>query len=149
MLGGSSYKWSGLCRTLDPVDFEERPWLPHSGWPFGRNELDPYYDRACECLQLQSTDFITEKFLLPEQREIKNEQIETKVYQFSPPTDFGKEYADEIAGAGNVDIIYHANVVDIDINEDGKEVRQVKVATLTRRKFRVSARVFLLVCGGI
>ena len=149
MLGGSSYKWSGMCRPLDPIDFEERPWLPYSGWPFGRNELEPYYDRAYEYLQLQSTGFSTENFLLPKQREIKNDQIETKVYQFSPPTDFSEEYADEIAGAGNVKIIYHANVVGIDVNEDGNEVRQVKIATLTRRKFRVSARVFVLACGGI
>ena len=33
---------------LDPIDFEARDWIPFSGWPFGRAELDPYYRRANE-----------------------------------------------------------------------------------------------------
>jgi choline dehydrogenase-like flavoprotein len=149
MLGGSTYKWYGLCRPLDPLDFKERPWVPYSGWPYGKSVLDPFYDRACKYFQLPTTDFSTENFLEPNQTEIQNERIVTKVYQFSPPTDFSAQYADAVAGAGNVDIIYHANVIDIDVNEDGKEVRQVKVVTLTRKKFRVSARIFILACGGI
>jgi len=149
MLGGSTYKWYGLCRPLDPLDFEERPWLPYSGWPYEKDVLDPFYDRACQYFQLPTTDFSTSNFLDLDQTEIQNDRIETKVYQFSPPTDFSAQYADDVASAGNIDIIYHANVVSIDVNGDGKEVRQVKVATLTRRKFRVSARIFILACGGI
>ena len=25
-----------FCRPLDAIDFEQRDWVPHSGWPFGR-----------------------------------------------------------------------------------------------------------------
>ena len=35
-LGGSTNHWGGWCRPLDEIDFEARDWLPHSGWPFGR-----------------------------------------------------------------------------------------------------------------
>src|SRR6185436_4141494 len=57
-LGGSSYNWFmpiddrdgkkvGIqLRPLDPIDFEERDWVPNSGWPFGREHLDPFYHRA-------------------------------------------------------------------------------------------------------
>jgi choline dehydrogenase-like flavoprotein len=34
------------CRPLDAIDFEQRNWLPHSGWPFGREALEPYFARA-------------------------------------------------------------------------------------------------------
>ena len=31
---------------LDPIDFEKRDWVPNSGWPFSKETLDPYYERA-------------------------------------------------------------------------------------------------------
>jgi choline dehydrogenase-like flavoprotein len=30
-LGGNANHWFGNCRPLDDVDFEPRPWIPHSG----------------------------------------------------------------------------------------------------------------------
>ena len=33
---------------LDPIDFERRPYMPASGWPFGYETLLPYYVRANE-----------------------------------------------------------------------------------------------------
>jgi len=149
MLGGSTYKWYGLCRPLDSIDFEERSWVPYSGWPINKETLDPYYDRASAYFQLPTTEFSTQNFLEPDQAEIQNNVIETKVYQFSPPTDFREQYLHETAGAGNISIIYHSNVTKLESNETGTKVIEVKVATLTGRKFQVSARVFIIACGGI
>ena len=53
--GGSSARWllelgrgqlGGRLRPLDSIDFEERDWVPYSGWPFDRPHLDPYYIQA-------------------------------------------------------------------------------------------------------
>ena len=41
--GGTTSIWGGRCAVLDPTDFERRDWVPHSGWPIGRADLDPYY----------------------------------------------------------------------------------------------------------
>src|SRR4026207_821451 len=37
--GGTTEIWGGGCEELDDVDFEARPWLPHSGWPFSKAHL--------------------------------------------------------------------------------------------------------------
>ena len=50
--GGSSNCWGGWCRPLDAWDFEPRDWIPLSGWPFGLEELDPWYRKAHEVLKL-------------------------------------------------------------------------------------------------
>ena len=31
---------------LDRIDFEKRDWVPYSGWPFTKEHLDPFYERA-------------------------------------------------------------------------------------------------------
>lgn len=56
-LGGSTNHWAGRCRPLDELDFEARPWLPHSGWPFTKAELDPYYREAQKICQLGAYDY--------------------------------------------------------------------------------------------
>ena len=43
MFGGSTISWGGILSPLDPIDFEHRPWVPNSGWPIERTDLDPYY----------------------------------------------------------------------------------------------------------
>ena len=46
-LGGTTNTWGGWCRPLDAIDFSERDWLPHSGWPFPRENANAvHYRRA-------------------------------------------------------------------------------------------------------
>ena len=50
--GGTTRHWfspsddSWAARPLDPIDFEVRPGIRYSGWPFERAHLDPYYAHA-------------------------------------------------------------------------------------------------------
>src|SRR4051812_13164262 len=44
--GGTTGHWAGWCANYDPIDFETRDWVPHSGWPIKRADLDPFYARA-------------------------------------------------------------------------------------------------------
>ena len=44
--GGTSTIWGGRCMPFDPIDFEPREFMPHSGWPLSRAELLPFYRRA-------------------------------------------------------------------------------------------------------
>ena len=50
--GGTTNLWSGQCRPLDQSDFECQDWIPFSGWPFGKDQLNPFYERAQTILQL-------------------------------------------------------------------------------------------------
>ena len=57
IFGGSSNCWGGWCRPLDPWDFDKRDWMKHSGWPFGLDELAPYYARTHALLKLGDAQF--------------------------------------------------------------------------------------------
>jgi len=59
-LGGSSNCWGGWCRPLEDFDFASRPWVPYSGWPFSKSELEPYYERSHAILRLGPKTFETD-----------------------------------------------------------------------------------------
>src|SRR4030095_13090296 len=50
--GGTTGHWAGFCSNFDAIDFKKRDWVPHSGWPLQKSELDPFYKRAHKILEL-------------------------------------------------------------------------------------------------
>jgi choline dehydrogenase-like flavoprotein len=151
--GGTTNHWAGHCRPLDAIDFEERPWVPHSGWPISRADLDPYYVRAQPIVGLgpfeyESLDFWQQKINLPELALDEN-RLNTAVYNQSPPTRFGQEYRKELKDAQNVSVYLNANVLDIRTNETATKVTGLKLACIDGPKFSVSAKIFVLATGGM
>ena len=57
MLGGASTAWGGRCIPLEPIDFEVRDWVPHSGWPIDYAEFRRWLPEACDLLRIPETDF--------------------------------------------------------------------------------------------
>ena len=154
-LGGSSNCWGGWCRPMDQHDFAPRDWVPYSGWPFEKSELLPYYDRAHEILRLgpnrYDASFWVEAIGRADVRRfplVTGEVIDA-VSQFSPPLRFGEYYRVDLHRSKDVTVFLYANAVDIETNAGGANVRSVKVATLSGRTARVTARVFVLSAGGI
>lgn len=156
-LGGSTNLWGGWSRPLDEIDFEDRPWMPHSGWPFTKAALDPYYERAQKACQLGpfQYDFSDWKDALAQlnrqQLPFSGDQIETYVWQTIPQAywRFGEVYRPELEQAKNINIYLHANVVEIETNDTAQAATRLRVASLDGKKFWVSAKVFILAVGGI
>lgn len=148
--GGSTNCWQGLCRPLEPIDFELRDWVPHSGWPFDAEALRPYYVRAQEVLRLGSFRYAGSDWASPGLAPLpfEGDAIQTRVFQVAPLR-LGEIYRDEIANAPNVDSYLFANVVKIETWPARGSVRSVRVACLDGNTFAVRARVFVLATGGI
>jgi len=154
-LGGCSNCWGGWCRPMDAEDFQKRDWVPHSGWPFGLDELQPYYVRSHKVLRLGPVDYDIEHWVSAlGRRDVRrmplgSGEVLDSLSQFSLPMRFGKYYRRELKAARHVRVFLHANVVDIEADPDGHTVRRVHVRTLTGRKMTFEARQFVLACGGI
>lgn len=150
--GGSTNHWGGWCRPLDPMDFEARPWIPFSGWPFGREVLDPYYERAQPICQIGPFQYAARQWsdaatsgLLP----LDEARVETRMFQFSPRTNFGEAYRADVLDADNITTLLHSSALDLETTEEARRVRSVRVGTLEGNEFRVTARTFVLAAGGI
>ncbi len=152
--GGSTSCWGGFCRPLDNLDFEERAWMPNSGWPFGRSTLEPYYDRAAEYLRLSleyDTGVWSERLrpksisLLP----IEGDVLQNMMIQLSPPGDFGVLYKEVLEQSSTVKVMLYSNVVKLESSENSTVIESVRAKTLTGSEFSVRARYFVLCSGGI
>ncbi|MEM7114367.1 MAG: FAD-dependent oxidoreductase [Chloroflexota bacterium] len=152
--GGTTNHWGGYCQPLGDIDFEQRDWIPHSGWPVNRADLAAYYARAQDLLGLDpdgwETDFWTAQDRFPAWA-LNDERIITRVAQISPEPirRFGKHYRDAVTTAVNIDTYLHANVTQIVTNESGQQVDHVEVTTLEGNQFVVAAKQFVLAAGGL
>lgn len=151
--GGTTGHWSGYCSTFDEIDFEKRDWIPHSGWPIARKDLDPYYVRAQKNLELGPCEYDW-KYWQKQDPELmplmKDESVTwNKVWQFSPPTRFGKKYKEDILKAKNIHLYTYANVVDITANENVSAISEVTIKNYTGRQHTVKAKHFILACCSI
>jgi len=149
--GGTTNHWAGFCRPLSPVDFEIREHLAVSGWPFGPEELDPFMARAAEWVRISGPDFALDtwepKMGLPS-LPLDSTAIETFVYQLTFPTKFGELYESDLQAADDVEVLLHANVVNL-ATSDGRRIDRVDVRTLTGVQIEVTADAYVLATGGI
>ena len=151
--GGTTAHWAGFCSTYDPIDFEARPWVPHSGWPIRREELDPFYARAQHVLELGPYDYDAASWAKRDPRYVRlpvdERVLWTKMWQFSPPTRFATRYRDAIVTAPNVHLLTHANVCEVEANESLTSVDGLRVRTLEGKELRARARWYVLACSTI
>lgn len=149
--GGSTHVWMGECRPLDALDFARREWVPDSGWPFTRADLQPFYERAHARCQLGRFAYDAVDWDRDGVRPIAldPERVRTAVFHYSPPTRFGDVYRADLERATNVTVFLNANAVDLETPAPPEHVRAVRVACLSGTGFRVRARAFVLAGGGI
>ncbi|MES1217458.1 MAG: GMC family oxidoreductase [Bacteroidota bacterium] len=151
--GGTTNHWSGFCSVFDDIDFEKREWVPYSGWPITRKDLDPFYERAHKIVDLGPYEY-DEAYWLKQQPSFKPLPVDknvvwNKIWQFSPPTRFGVKYKDAIVNAKNIHLYTYANVTEIKANENVSSVKEVTVKNLAGKQHRVRAKIFIMACCSI
>jgi choline dehydrogenase-like flavoprotein len=152
--GGTTTNWGGRCMPLDPIDFEARDYVPHSGWPITRETVDPFYPQANALLEAGEFDYSAassfRKPLRPVIRDFRSDDFSLDgLERFSCPTDLGTRYGDVLKRATNIRVLLHANVAAIDLGEDGRRVESLTVRTLAGRTVTVRARRIVLAAGGL
>lgn len=153
-LGGTTNHWGGHCRPMVAQDFEAKPWIPHTGWPIGLKDVEPYYERARIACGVPTRKWTIEAWRdqdpfkpLP----LLGNQFVTRVAQIVPrdSRNFRLAYRPELEASKNVTVHTRTNVIDIETDEAGALATQLHVVTLAGTRFFVSARQVVLAVGGI
>jgi len=153
-LGGSTATWGGRSMPFDPIDFETRSQVPHSGWPISYEDLLPFYPQANALSEAGRFAYDADEALgaaaPPMVRGFTSDVVRTNgLERFSCPTNFGQRYERRLRVAPDIQVLLGANCIAIGLEADGRSVRDVSVATLAGRRFRVAARATVLATGGL
>ena len=149
--GGTTNHWDGWCRPLNEIDFEAQPHVPYSGWPITRIDLDPFYERAHRLLEIGP--YIYDERYWQEHQirppEFARDLLQIDYWRFSPPTRFGQAYLRDLEMSANIKVLTYANVTNVQANSTASAVEYVEVRSLTGLSGLVTAKHFVLACGGI
>ena len=112
--GGTAHTWNTPLNgeigakyvPLDPCDFQLRPGVVHSGWPFDRAHLESYYQRAQEVCGLgpfvyEGDRWCNEESTFP----LPDTRIRRSIYQFGTARTFTVSHLQEIVSSDNVELL--------------------------------------------
>jgi choline dehydrogenase-like flavoprotein len=150
VLGGTTTAWGGQVLELDAEDFDLRPWVPGSGWPFPKSELRPYYDRALFAEGLAQVIRTDEQVW----REMKmcspdfGDAITAYFTRWCPEPNFARLYR-ETFHSPNLCVVLHATAIGLRFAESGTRVDGVRVRTKSGAELAISARQNVFCLGTI
>jgi choline dehydrogenase-like flavoprotein len=157
-LGGSTNHWGGRCAPLQDIDFRRRDWIPHSGWPLQRAELDPYYVRAQKVAGFTTpwqSDADTLAYLRAALPPVDSKWLMPFLWHYTPPMKdapvwkWGNAYGAELRESGDIRTLLHANFAAFSTDKNRSRVRSMTVSSLNGVAATITATTFILCCGGI
>lgn len=157
VLGGSSHTWAGKCRTFDDIDYEKRPWVPHSGWPIASHVMRDYEARAASLMHLGPNIYDSRLWRMLGQsgpRDFSPGILESCFWQYSRdphrPLDFlrfGPHFTRQ--EAANIRVFYNATVTQVELEEGGHQLASLQVTAAPGIRLKIVPRVAVLAGGGI
>lgn len=149
-VGGSTWYWGSHARPLDPIDFEARDWVPHSGWPVTYDQMRPYFNRTLDLLELRLNSGETVAW---DACELESMAPSDWTEARFPLNRFGAiEFSQRAAAMRllpGVTFLTSATVRDIRLKNDLSGVEHVECAVPGGTKVHIRAGRFVLAAGGV
>ena len=154
VLGGSSSIWGGRCVPFDPIDFDTRPWVDHSGWPISYDDVEHHYAAAnalCEAGEYEyDARLAVPGGMRPLLRGFAPPHFDVnRIERFSCPTNFGHRYRARLHSAATVRVLLRASVTRLRASRDGSQIESLDVRSDRNSGFSVVADQYVLAMGGI
>ena len=146
--GGTTRRWGGQILELDAQDFEPRPAVPGSGWPFPKAALSQYYETALHLEGLEkvvrSDNAVWRQIGLTPPT---FDHLEPYFSRWCPEPDFAHLYGRKIADSPSINLWLHANAVEPLF--DGETMRAIRCKTQTGIEAVFRAEQFIFCLGAI
>jgi choline dehydrogenase-like flavoprotein len=141
-LGGTSSAWGGRCVPFDPIDFERRAFVRHSGWPIANTDMERWYAKAASYLDCGTGWSMPLPFEWKSGSAVSCESVE----RLSSQPRLGQRFRPELARSKRLRLSLGQIVQRLELDHSGQSVSSVCLAS---SDFRPSARTFVLACGGL
>ncbi|MFI0844632.1 GMC oxidoreductase [Mesorhizobium sp. IMUNJ 23232] len=135
--GGCSNHWAGWCRVMDAVDFEPKPWVPDTGWPIRRTDIEPYLDEVHDILDL-----------VPFRDDVAiSDDIRWVQLIKSPAVRFAEKYRTEIEESKTIALVLDTYVTKL--QGDGTKVTGAHVWSAGKDQGVATADYYIPCTGGL
>ncbi|SLN26945.1 Fructose dehydrogenase large subunit [Falsiruegeria litorea R37] len=157
-LGGATQAWAGKSAPLDQIDFEERDWVPFSGWPMSETEVAPFLKQASHLLNLGPAFYDARLWMRlrhePPAQSPEGDALRTMFWQFARSrrqvTDimrFGPDFRANMPGG--VQVLTEATVTSLHSNAEGSLCTGLSARSLAGKEVSVEAPICVLASGAI
>jgi choline dehydrogenase-like flavoprotein len=153
-LGGASNLWGGRCVPFDPIDFKPRQIVGEARWPVTYDELEPYFQRACDWCVCGNAVFdardipnLAGRSLVPgfPDEEVRASSLE----RWSLPTNFAREYRAALLDTPGLTLVTDLTCTEVVCGPDVPRVEHIRAQGLDGRAVTISASRYVLACGGL
>ncbi len=136
---------------LDDLDFQQRGWVPHSGWPINREDLLPYYEKAQQVARSGPFAYNSQAWSDHHIKPIEwaDNSFTSKVYQFGPRQVFHQDHLEELRQSQGVNIYLYATAVELELRPNSQLIERIRYTNGTGKTYWVEARLFVIATGGI
>ena len=151
LFGGATALWAGQCLTPDPMTFEQRDWVSHSGWPLTAAELEPFERRAEALFQIGGEPYDEEVWdgFGVERPAVDPERVVHRFSVWCPEPNLGRLYRPLLSSSSSVRVLLNATVTEVATTPGGDRFQSVRALTPEGKEVRIDARACVLCGGGI
>lgn len=135
--GGCSNHWAGWCRVLDAHDFQPKSWVPDTGWPIARTDIEPYLKEVHDILDL--VEFRPD---VPVSEDISWVQLIK-----SPAVRFAEKFYDDLDKSRNIAVVLNTSVREL--AGDGRRITAAHICSNGADAGTFSADYFIPCTGGL
>jgi len=135
--GGSSNHWAGWCRVMDDIDFKPKPWVPDTGWPIGRADIQPYLSDVHDILDLVP---------FREDRPISDDIRWVQLIK-SPAVRFAEKFRPEIESSERIALVL--NTYTTSLVGDGQQISALNLQADDGTKMSYPCGYAVLATGGL
>jgi len=150
--GGTTVRWGGQILELDAHDFEPRPGIPESGWPFPKTELTHFYERALQLeglANVERSDAAVWRDL--NLRFTQFDGLDSYLSRWCPEPNFARLHNKTLRTNPDIHLWLHANAVELltEKTSEGEAATGIRARTLTSIETIFHARHYIFALGGI
>lgn len=144
-VGGTAWAWGGHCIALDAVDFTRREYVPESGWPISRADIDPWHAAAARFLDCGAGIFHA-----PPPAGWEGEEIDASpVGRYCRHANLAEIHQEAIRHSPLITLCHGRRLVRIELDGTGERIASLVTAGASGLSAAPPARFYVLAAGGL
>ncbi|MBL0928254.1 MAG: GMC family oxidoreductase [Phycisphaerales bacterium] len=152
-VGGTSVIWGGRVVPFDPADFDDRPYMPHSKWPFTYDHIRPYFAGVGRYLRsgdpifdIRDVPGVAQHAIVPG---LPDGDVQSSQLERWSVVSFGALYARELRQSRSITVYHGLTCTAVLAAAGARRTDGLTARTFSGARVTIRAGVTVLAAGGL